>query len=198
MESNNYECFITNTVEAMLPRFSSRDVVLTMKINVDWHDFGYDKEDGNTQVREQSQFRKEIFLVFHRPSNYTKVLMLEIPKRDYNNEDKLKLHHLPSSGEYQMKQLSDHDSCWRSDGMRWVFQAFVDAWDYFDKEIGIEGRDVDPMFGYSIFGGGPQYWKINKLELVDPSDRWSGDYIIEFDKKIGLDEISEYMQDTHK
>jgi len=169
-----------------------------MKIQADWHDFGYDKDDGNTQVREQSQFRKEIFLVFHRPSNYTKVLMLEIPGRDYNNKDELKLHHLPSSGEYQMKQLSDHDSCWRSDGMRWVFQAFVDAWDYFDKEIGIEGRDVDPMFGYSIFGGSPQYWKINKLELTDPSDRWSGDYIIGLDKKIGLDEISEYMQDTLK
>ena len=124
MESNNYESFITDTVEGMLPCFTDRNVVLTMKVRGDWIDHGYNK-DGNTRVREESRFIKEVFLVFHRPSNYTKVLMIDMPtNRDLDEYDWRKKNNLPCPGTFQMKQLSDHDSCWRSDGMRWVFQSF--------------------------------------------------------------------------
>lgn len=194
MESNNYEWFMTQTVEAMLPRFSDRNLVLTMKIDADWEDHGYG-HDGNTKIRTPSQFRKTIFLVFHRPSNYTKVLMVEIPQdRDSNNP----LWHLPCSGEFQMKQLSDHDSCWRSDGMRWVFQTFVDAWTFFEDK-GVEGRDIDPMFHYSIFNGGPQYWLLKDYpKSVDPDDHWMTDYIVKFDRQIKLDEISKFVVDAYR
>jgi hypothetical protein len=196
MESNNYESFITDAVEGMLPRFSDRNIVLTMKIRADWTDFGYDKDDGNTKIREESHFRKEIFLAFHRPSNYTKVLMIDIPtNRDLDEIDFRKKNNLPCVGTYQMKQLSDHDSCWRSDGMRWIFQSFCDAWVFFE-ENGIEGRDIHPMFSYSIFNGKPAYWLIDKMELVDPGDRWCGDYSVSFLKRISIKDISQYMQDT--
>jgi hypothetical protein len=198
MESNNYESFITNTVEAMLPRFTDRNLVLTMKIDSNWQDFGYN-EDGNTKDREPTQFRKTHFLVFHRPSNYTKVLMVEIPQ-ERDPEDNPFVH-LPCSGEFQMKQLSDHDSCWRSDGMRWVFKTFCEAWDYFDDmELpGLEGRKIDPMFHYSIFGGSPQYWLLNEPpKSVDPRDHWNTDYIIDFDRRIHLDEISKFVKDAYK
>jgi REP element-mobilizing transposase RayT len=79
--------------------------------------------------------------------------------------------------------------------MRWVFQSFCDAWEFFEKN-GLEGRNIHPMWSYSIFGGLPRYWLIDKLELVDPSDRWCGDYFVRFVKKISIKEISQYMQNT--
>lgn len=193
MESHNYECFITETVEAMLPIFSNRDICLTMKITSDWTDHGYDV-DGNTKVRPESQIRTDHFILFHRPSNYTKVLYLEIPTR----ADRQFLN-LPCRGEIVMKQLSDHDSCWRSDGMRWVFETFVNAWNFFE-ERGVEGRDIDPMFHYSIFGGSPQYWLIKSMKPhdPDPESRWISDYAVELDKRIDLCDISKYMPKKEK
>ena len=192
MESNNYEWFITQTVEAMLPRFSHRNLVLAMKIEARWDDHGY-HPDGNTLIREPSRFRKEFFLVFHRPSNYTKVLMVEIPsERDHKKNPYV---HVPCRGEFQLKQLSDHDSCWRSDGMRWVFQTFVEAWNFFDdkKLPHLDGRSIDPMFHYSIFGGIPQYWLIKNLIRIDKSDHYNSDFIIEFDRRLQPHEISDFM-----
>jgi hypothetical protein len=193
MESNNYEWFMSQTVEAMLPRFTDREIVLTMKIDANWDDYGYGP-DGNTQVREQSNFRNTFFLAFSRPSNYTKVLMVEIPQPPFDKKFG-HLQHLPCSGKIQMKQLSDHDSCWRSDGFNWVFQSFVNAWAFFDDK-GIEGRHVNPGFHYSIFGGEPQYWLIKDLQIVDESQRWDSDYIIDFQRKIKMHEISKFMTNT--
>lgn len=187
MESNNYEGFMTQTVEAMLPRFSARNLVLTMVIRADWTDFGFD-EDGNTKIREELNYHREFFLAFHRPSNYTKVLLKEI------SIDNRSSGMIPRAGVTSMRQMSDHDSCWRSDGFHWVFQAFADAWDFFEKH-NIEGRNIDPMFGYSIFGGGPQYWKLKsiKKENDDPDQRWHTNYILDFERKLDLYEISKYM-----
>ena len=192
MESNNYEWFMTSTVESMLPRFTDKNIVLTMKISADWNDFGYD-ESGDKQVREPLQFRKEFFLVFHRPSNYTKVLMLELPTN--REDDNWDFNRLPCGGSYQMKQLSDHDSCWKSDGMRWVFQSFCDAWNFFEEK-GLEGRKIDPSFHYSLFSGAPQYWLIGDIEPEISWDHWCSDYIVNFVKKIPVREISKYMSNT--
>jgi hypothetical protein len=189
MEFNNYEWFITQTVESMLPRFSDPKIVLTMKIDAKWIDYGYDT-DGNKKVREESRFGKTIFLVFHRPHNYTKVLYTEIDMEDS------KQRKLPCAGEFKMKQVADHDSCWRSDGMNWIFKTFNEAWEFFEEK-GIEGRSVFPSFHYSIFGGEPQYWSIIDLKPSDPSDKWGSDYIISFARRIYLDEISLYMKNTN-
>ncbi|MCK9267240.1 MAG: hypothetical protein M0P14_00835, partial [Alkaliphilus sp.] len=69
MESYNYERFITETVEAMLPRFSSREIALVMGIN-----------SNMSLYRKNNEYcASERFLViFHRPSNYTKVLIKKI------------------------------------------------------------------------------------------------------------------------
>ena len=192
MESNNYEWFITQTVEAMLPRFSDPNIVLVMKIDASWTDHGYDKS-GNEKVREETSFRKTFLLVFHRPHNYTKVLMGEISQDIMERGYRL----LPcEDATIKMKLVADHDSCWKDMG-GWVFQTFMEAWDYFDKK-GIEGREIDPMFHYSIFRGQPQYWLIKKLEPIDKSDNWARDYIIELDRKIGLNEISKFMVDAQE
>jgi hypothetical protein len=187
MESNNYERFITDTVEAMLPTFSDSKLVLTMCVSLSWTDYGF-AEDGNTQVRDTRKFNKDVWLVFYRPNNYTKVLMREEKLSPFELEGK----------SIQFKQLSDHDSCWRSDGMRWLFESFVEAWDYFDK-FEVEGREIDPMVGWDIFGGSPTYWLVESIEPVDKKERWTTDYIIKFDKKISLQKAAyKYMPDTEE
>lgn len=173
MYTNNYEWFITGTVESMLPRFSSRQIGLTMKIDMAWNHYSKNGE-------KELQFKKEVLLVFHRPSNYTKVLYTDITNKRLKPTDVI-----------EMKQLSDHDSCWRSDGMRWIFQSFVEAWDFFDKHD-IEGRNVDHSFHWSLFGGKPEHHFVT-LDLKDPSDRWNSNYEVVIGNKIMMNEISNYM-----
>ena len=184
MESNNYEWFITQTVEAMLPRFSGKDILLSMIIDASWTDHGYAK-DGNTKIREESRFRKEVLLLFQRPMNYTKVLYREMPDRG-------ELRYLPKENTpFHAMLVADHDSCWRDMG-GWIFKTFSEAWDFFDSK-GVGGRDIDPSFHYSIFGGAPKYWKIKKLEKVDPSDHYCRFYNVELDHKIPVKDISSFM-----
>lgn len=186
MESNNYENFIADTVEAMLPCFSDPKLVLLMQVDFSWTDHGFD-EDGNTQIREPISFKKKIWLVFQRPNNYTKVLVTD------KVISPVSLNTMP----IQFKQYSDHDSCWRSDGFSWMFQTFVEAWDYFDTH-GLEGRKIDPMVHWSVFGGKPSYWLVESIKPVetDREDRWTTDYIIKFDKKIPITEAAyKYMPD---
>lgn len=186
MESNNYEWFISDTVEAMLPTFSDPKLVLVMCVDLNWTDHGYD-EDGNTKVRDTRSFQKKIWLIFHRPNNYTKVLV----------SDK-ELSHLTLNKEpIQFQQYSDHDSCWRSDGFRWMFQTFVEAWDYFDQ-FGVEGRKIDPMVHWTIFGGKPTYWMVDSIKPVDREERWTTDYLVKFDKEISLQEAVKYMPEEKK
>lgn len=186
MESNNYEHFIADTVETMLPTFSDPKLVLVMCVDLSWTDHGY-AEDGNTKLRETSKFHKKLWIVFHRPNNYTKVLVTE------KDLSQMRFNKSPTEiPEFQFKQYSDHDSCWRSDGFTWMFQSFVEAWDYFDT-LGIEGRKIDPMVHWSIFGGKPTYWLVDYIEPVDHEERWTTDYVIKFNKKISLVEAAKLM-----
>ena len=184
MQSNNYEWFITQTVESMLPCFHDRDICLAMKIKMEWTDHGYGP-DGNTKIRDTHSFIKEMLLVFHRPSNYTLVLAKDITDEQHFYIDKK---------EMEMEQLSHHDSCWRSDGMRWIFQTFVEAWDYFDQ-FDIEGRKIEPMFHYSIFKGAPSYYYIElKQEYREGLDRFIAPYKVKIGEQVPMSEISKYMQ----
>jgi hypothetical protein len=187
MEFTNYEWFITQTVEAMLPRFTKPNCALGMTVDLSWTDYGYD-ETGNNKVREERSFRKSIFLLFHRPHNYTKVLY-----RDITEEHMLLTKALNTHEEIKLEQKSDHDSCWRSDGMNWMFKTFMEAWNYF-KQFGVEGRKIDPSVHYSIFSGGiPQYYKIELKREEGHDNRWSAPYLVKLIEKIPMNKISEYM-----
>ena len=188
MDHNNYIWFMHQTVESMLPCWHDKELVLTMKIDMSWTDHGY-AEDGNTRVREPSTFRRTMFLAFNRPMNYTKVLGAEIPQDVKEREYRL----IPlEDSTIRLKQFCDHDSCWTTSGFDWVFKTYQDMWAFFE-ERDVEGRDIDPSFHYSLFRGSPQYWLVKKLERVDANDRYGSDYIIEFDRRIMLDEVSKFM-----
>ena len=109
--------------------------------------------------------------------------------RDISKEQ----HFWIDRNEMELEQLSDHDSCWRHDGMKWMFKTFMEAWEYFRATVDIEGRDIDPMVHWDIFGGSPAYYHLEKLEIKDREDRWNSPYLVKIGKKIGMHEISEYM-----
>jgi len=86
---------IENLVEILLPRFSDGANVLQLSLDVEARASDTDKK-----------VRRYIHLLFHRPSNYTKVLwnVTDDPRVSYQN---FKGWHVES----------DHDSGWRTDGL---------------------------------------------------------------------------------
>ena len=101
------ESVIAGMVESMLPMSSDRKLGLQIGIDLHVWDHGYDKT-GNTLERKEKNFRRFLYFLFIRPSNYTKVLFWE-------PQNKAKGHECyPSQNTTQeWYLLSDHDSCWR-------------------------------------------------------------------------------------
>ena len=100
-----------------------------------WTDYGY-ADDGNTKIRDTSKFDKEYVLIFHRPSNYTKVLFKDISgKRTYRLDEQ----------EMEMEQLSDHDSCWRDSGWAFIDRLLVLGWDQFGRNEFIDFNIFNPV-----------------------------------------------------
>ncbi len=181
MESNNYEWFIASTVESMLPRFSDKGIGLGMIIDMNWDYY----PDTNDKHQKKEKFRKQVLLLFHRPSNYTKVLHRDVT--DINTFD-----FMQTKDPIHMTQTSDHDSCWRSDGLNWIFKTFCEAWEYFERFDGVEGRDIAPNFHYSVFCGSPTHYHI-EMEKWDKNDHYCLDYNVKIGEKIGMHEISKFM-----
>ena len=86
-----FDLVVSETVENMLPRFSRDDLCLIIPVEIKvW----------NVKTVKN---HKSTFLLFHRNSNYTKVLMAKD-----DNFDPIQVK------EWSVE--SYHDSCWRSDG----------------------------------------------------------------------------------
>ena len=178
MDHQNYIGFITDTVETMLPCFT-KDVVLTMKVHMSWSDYSSEKA---------KHFGKSFLLVFYRPSAYTKVLGI-----GYHDRGEFSMYRLEGNS-LTLKQFSDHDSCWRSDGMNWVFDTFCKAWEFFEKH-GIDGRKIDPMVHWDNFGGKPTYWLVDSVERTDKdnNNRYMSDYKVKFKKELTMQEAVKYF-----
>ena len=188
MESTNYENFITSTVESFLPRFTDPKICLSMVVRMSWTDHGYDKDDGNSKIREERRFSKAFFVIFHRPNNYTRVLLKDVSdERVFFRNKYVEGINDPGVPIIQMEQVSNHDSCWRSDGMSWVFKSFCEAWDYFEQ-FGIEGRDIDPYVGYDL-SGDPKFHEIE----MDQIDEDGYLYNVKIGEKIEMKDVGQYM-----
>lgn len=90
---------VQTIVECCLPRFSGKDVGLYVPIDAQLSHYGETHE---------TRYTVDIHLLFHRPSNYTKVFWHVVYDGfvpDYK---------IPEDG-WVME--SDHDSCWTSDGL---------------------------------------------------------------------------------
>lgn len=99
---------ITGIVEALFPRFSDPKLGMLIMINC-----CYDKHTNNG--KDEMHIKFPLYYLIHRPSNHTKVLLLDSIEND-------KFRSPPSQFDIiKQKNLrwvlrSDHDSCWRCDG----------------------------------------------------------------------------------
>ena len=160
------EMVIASVVEAMLPRFSDNELGLLISVRMDMHDFGYGS-DGNTFERDELCVSQVINLLFVRPGNYTQV---------YSNVTEFnKWNSLYNNDKIKWIFESDHDSCWRSDGLRILTDSYFKMADKFKGRIKsgkeMSGFDTHHFF---CFDGEPKYVRRVKCEQVNPkSDRYS-------------------------
>lgn len=159
---------ISTIVEAMLPRFSDSTLGLLIGVDLSWYDYGYGK-DGNTKERDETYLRSNVWFLFVRPSNYTKVYVYE----ERFTEDGTTGN--PKYEELVWEQSCDHDSCWRTDGMRYLNEVYNQAYDFF-KERGVELRNVHTHHGIGPMCSEPLYVRLDKREAVHPhADSFSPD-----------------------
>lgn len=150
---------LANIVEAMLPRGGSLlenrqferagDPLRALYISVRITLHVFSEEDGDEDDREH----REAHLIFCWPSNYTKVWSTVSADARIRVKPEM----------FVMR--SDHDSCWRTDGMRDLTEAYFDALGKLrDRHPGAkihEFNTIDTIEWRTIT------WK------VDPSDRYN-------------------------
>lgn len=134
---------IATIVEAMLPRFSSPVLGLNMILEIIANDPNADKDA-----------RRYLHLLFIRPSNYTKVFTRVIGDRGNHCIGR----------EIEFKLMSDHDSCWRSDGLSQMFQLLRECCNEIDPEAPF--AKLCPSVKFCIFRGGPKYVEVYKAGSV--------------------------------
>ena len=98
------EASLATFVGAMLPRFSPKGRALYIHVKCSLDCYPDEKDDDGEHW--------SLHLIFERPSNYTKVWV--------SLEDQW---HIPRPDTFVMR--SDHDSCWRTDGFRDLFQEYL-------------------------------------------------------------------------
>lgn len=188
MDHNNYEWMIHQVVSSMLPTWHDKRICLVMKLDMKWS-FWPEESDKD---RSECNYRKEYMLAFYRTDNYTKVFL-----RDITDDRELFSNTLDKGGFKLFKLTCDHDSCWTSDGLNFIWKAFVNAWDYFDTKK-VNGRGIDPMIHYSLFQGSPHYREIELEKPKDRDDYHTQPWKVRFGRKIEMHEISTYMRRTHR
>jgi len=136
---------VIGIVESMLPRFSGSKVGLTMTLSM---------EASNAKKRAGSLALSYagLQLLFVRPSNHTKVFTRMSESGRINPTGPFKL-------------MSDHDSCWRSEGLREIFQAVERCCNEVNPDKAF--RYSDPSIRFNLFGGAPKYVEVTKVS-TDP------------------------------
>jgi hypothetical protein len=120
------ESTIAAIVELALPRFSPENRVLAMVLDV--------------RVRKHSDGAKTLYwnvqLMFHRPSNYTKVMWLVM--KEFKPTDTI----------HKWSVESNHDSCWRTDGLATpLFEIVHGLVNQIDNTLPHKAFDIEISFG---------------------------------------------------
>jgi len=148
---------IINIVESMLPRFTHPNYGLVISLDLS------DSENHNASTRSTIQF------IFHRPDNYTKVLV----NYSFNNG----LITLFKNSEYYFEKYSDHDSCWRSDGLKVLSEHWHNVHKHFNKHP----SDLSSYYTFNIFQR-IKYLKFKKFEAVKEKNGFIRGYNIIIDE----------------
>jgi ribosomal protein S15P/S13E len=161
MLSINFDQVIPSIVEAMLPRFSPKDIALAITLDLRDTDYSEDhKEDSTATICR---------FLFHRPSNYTKVLV----NYNFNNfHDDV----YPQCTPLRYEKHSDHDSCWRSDGLRILSTHWQNVQDHFNKHP----KDISQFYSFSIFDS-IKYVRLIKFDAIkQKEDNWIRAYSVQY------------------
>lgn len=134
------EQMMTSVVESMFPKLS--DEKLGMLITVDC---SYSKYSSNE--KNDIDIRFPLYYLFQRPSNYTKVFFLET---DDNFRSPPGPYDIIKEKELHWVLRSDHDSCWRSDGVRDLFRIENEV---MDKHFGGYPITHEKVSIYNSIGG---------------------------------------------
>jgi hypothetical protein len=183
MTEVKWDSIIPDIVESMLPRFSDPKLCLSFIVDNRYNDYSNEEccDDGEAEL---------ITIIFNRPSNYTKVFVRVTDFRP-NEPDKFDPFHFV--GGYQKDPMkffmtSDHDSCWRSDGLRIFFERLM-----FNREK-MKHRGclkTEIYSSLSMFGGGPRYILMDEIK-VDREERTA---MLKMNKKLTIKEAVEYLPD---
>lgn len=190
MESNNIQTLIHQTVSSMLPRWHDEKICLVMKLYMSWSYYPENSE-------QPERFHKLWQVVFYRINNYTKVFV-----RNITHENDFYPNKIEDTGFKLFNLTSDHDTCWTTDGLKFVWKTFLDAWKHFEEKE-IEGRDISPNIHFGINQGNPHYREVefNKSHWRKRNIRRPDDYNklweIRFGRKIEMHEISKFMPDRN-
>lgn len=171
---------IPTIVESFLPRFSDSKLGLLFEIDASFRNY--------TENGEDYDRRECLQMLIIRPSNYTKVLFRKVAFVDSGYHDMIKKP-------ITWKKLSDHDSCWRSDGMRCFFQHKCEVWNWFEKK-GIARDAISEHISFSIFNQ-PKYVEISQRKATNIpdgcSESYSSDWEVVIERQIPLKEVHNYL-----
>jgi len=107
----NIENVIVSIVESFMPRFSDISLGLLILLDLSYSQY---RSDGKNDIT----VRKPVYYLIHRPSNYTKVFILDSLKDEDNFRCPPSYLDVINKKDLRWMIRSDHDSCWRSDGLR--------------------------------------------------------------------------------
>lgn len=128
MDINLYFDFtVKNIVEFALPCFSKdKGLLISFKIRYSYYDNKDDEKDRDV--------RKFVYMIFHRPNNYTRVFSVVSDYPIWQND----------LAQQKWYVESDHDSCWSSDGFRFI-SILKDKIIGEFKNNGIEYRNINEL-----------------------------------------------------
>ncbi len=168
----NLKQVIPSIVEAMLPRFSHEE--LGLAITLDLRDnFYYDDSEKNKSASTDVRF------IFHRPSNYTKVLV----NYEFNSFHDTKNN--PMDNKVYFEKHSDHDSCWRTDGVKILGIHRNNV----EKYMGVSYNETNPFYSFSIFEP-ITYVRFQIREPVKDEDN----YITGYNIKVDSLSVNDYLK----
>jgi len=149
----NLQNAIPAIVEAMLPR--GTPIELALYIELDLRDSYYKEDENDINIATMIKF------IFHRPNNYTRVLV----NYEFDNFSK---SFTSSKNLTRYNEYSYHDSCWRNDGLVILSEHWKNINDYF----GMHPNKISHFYTFHKIS----YIKLLQFDKIEKESR-----VIEFD-----------------
>jgi len=162
---------IPSIVETMLPKYS--DPSLGLLITLDLRDNCYETNKSAATI---------LYFLFQRPSNYTKVLV------KYKFNEWLDCSSDPIYNETYYTKYSDHDSCWKSDGLKIFTEHYNNISTYFNEHPG----KLSSFYSFSLHNA-IKYVKFEKFEPVTQENDYIKGYNVSIREIINLQDVHNYL-----